>query len=112
MTTYSQVEKALTNLGYAIDFNLRYHAKLMGYIPVEGYESEIILEFREAICSELGDREELLEVEWLMDDGESCLVLDRESLDAEDEEPDVFEQEKIILRKIFDRILEEISNIN
>ena len=96
MTTYSQVEQALTNLGYAIDFNLRYHAKLMGYIPVEGYESEIILEFREAICSELGDREELLEVEWLMDDGESCLVLDRKSLDSEDDEPDALAIETLV----------------
>lgn len=112
MATYSQVEQALINLGYAVDFNLRYHAKLIGYISIEDYQSEIILEFREAICSELGDREELLQVEWLMDDGESCLLLDSSTLDEIDEEPDVFEKEKIILRKIFDRILKEISNIN
>ena len=72
----------------------------------------MILEFREAVKNELGDREELLQVEWLMDDGESYLLLDISSLEEADEESDVFEKEKIILRDIFDRILKEISNIN
>jgi hypothetical protein len=112
MATYSQVEQALINLEYAIDFNPRYRAKLIGYISVKGYTSEVILEFREAVKNELGDREELLQVEWLMDDGESYLLLDISSLEEADEESDVFEKEKIILRDIFDRILKEISNIN
>jgi|JFJP01.1.fsa_nt_gi hypothetical protein len=109
MAIYSQVEHALVSLGYPIDFDSRYPVKLIGYILVEGYTNEVILEFREAINSELGNCEELLQVEWLMDDGESYLFLDRSTLDERDESPDVFEKEKIILRDIFDRISKEIG---
>ncbi len=112
MATYLQVEKALVNLGYEVDSNPRYRTKLTGYIPVDGYESDVVLEFREAIHSELGDRDELLQMEWLMDDGESYLLLDNNSLDEIDTEPNVFEAEKILLRKIFDRIHHEITNIS
>ncbi len=42
MATYLQVEKALINLGYDVDFNPRYRTKLIGYIPIDGYESEIL----------------------------------------------------------------------
>ncbi len=111
MATYLQVEKALIKLGYDVDSNPRYRTKLIGYIPVDGYASDVVLEFREAIHSELGDRDELLQMEWLMDDGESCLLLDSNSLDEIDTEPNVFEAEKIILRKIFDQIYNEIINI-
>lgn len=111
MATYLQVEKALINLGYDVDFNPRYRTKLIGYIPIDGYESEVVLEFREAIHSELGDRDELLQMEWLMDDGESCLLLDSNSLDEVDMEPQIFEAEKILLRKIFDRVYNEITHI-
>lgn len=109
MLTYSLLEQILIKLGYAVDFNLRYHAKLTAFIPVDGYESDIELEFREGYSSELGDREELLQVEWLMADGESCLVLDSHSLDDADESPQVFPTEKLILRKVFDQILQEIA---
>ncbi len=112
MITFALVEQALINLGYVVDFNLRYHAKLTGYISVDGYESDIVLEFREGSKSELGDdREALLQVEWLMDDQESCLFLDNNSMNESDVMPDLFAKEKIILRKIFDRILNEIKEI-
>jgi len=109
MLTYSLLEQVLIRLGYAVDFNLRYHAKLTAFIPVDGYESDIELEFREGYTSELGDREALLQLEWLMADGESCLVLDDNSLDAIDEVPHIFATEKLILRKVFDEILAEIA---
>ena len=109
MLTYSLLEQILINLGYAVDFNLRYHAKLTAFIPVDGYESDIELEFREGYSSELGDREALLQLEWLMADGESCLVLDSNSLDDVDEVPHVFSTEKLILRKVFDQILQKIA---
>ena len=111
MATYELVEQALIKLGYVVDFDLRYHAKLTGFIPVEGYKSEVVLEFREGYKSELGDLEELLQVEWLMDDGENCLLLDSNSLDDTDENSSVFLPEKIILRKIFELILKEITRI-
>ena len=111
MATYELVEQALIKLGYVVDFDLRYHAKLTGFIPVEGYKSEVVLEFREGYESELGDLEELLQVEWLMDDGENCLLLDSNSLDNTDENPSVFLPEKIILREIFGLILKEITSI-
>jgi hypothetical protein len=44
-----------------------------------------------------------------MADGESCLVLDNNSLDAIDEVPHIFPTEKLILRKVFDQILEEVA---
>jgi hypothetical protein len=109
MLTYSLLEQVLIRLGYAVDLNLRYHAKLTAFIPVDGYESDIELEFREGYTSELGDREALLQLEWLMADGESCLVLDNSSLEAIDEVPHIFPTEKLILRKVFDQILEEIA---
>jgi len=111
MATYSQVEQALINLGYDVDSSPRYRTKLVGYIPVEGYTSGVVLEFREAIHSELGDRDELLQMEWLMNDGESCLLLDSNSLNEVDTEPNIFEAEKIILRRIFDQIYNEMTNI-
>jgi len=110
MLTYLQVEKALLNLEYIVDFNLRYHTKLRAFIPVDGYKSDIVLEFREAYQSELGDCNEVLHIEWLMDDEESCLFLDRNSLDDVDETPNIFATEKLILREIFDRILKEIAS--
>jgi hypothetical protein len=109
MFTYSQVEQALLHLDYVVDFNLRYHAKLNAFIPMDGYKSSIVLEFREGYQSELGDSDELLQVEWLMNDDESCLFLDRNSLDDTDEIPSKWIDEKLILRGIFDRILMEIS---
>jgi hypothetical protein len=112
MLTYLLLEKILIKLGYAVDFNLRYHAKLAAFIPVDGYESNIELEFREGYTSELGDREELFQLEWLMADGESCLVLDRDSLDDIDEVPHIFPTEKLILRKVFDQILQEIAQVS
>jgi hypothetical protein len=112
MLTYSLLEQILIKLGYAVDFNLRYHAKLTAFIPVDSYESDIELEFREGYSSELGDREELLQLEWLMADGESCLVLDSHSLDDADESPQVFPTEKLILRKVFDQILQEIAQVS
>ena len=111
MATYELVEQALIKLGYVVDFDLRYHAKLTGFIPVKGYKSEVVLEFREGYKSESGDLEELLQVEWLMDDGENCLLLDSNSLDDTDENPSVFLPEKIILREIFELILKEITSI-
>jgi hypothetical protein len=111
MLTYSLLEQILIKLGYAVDFNLRYHAKLTAFIAVDGYDSEIELEFREGCISELGDRKELLQLEWLMADGASCLVLDSHSLDDVDEVPNVFATEKLILRKVFDQILQEIAQI-
>ncbi len=107
MLTYAQVEQALHNLQYIVDFNLRYHAKLTALIPVDGYQSEVVLEFREECKSALGDCDELLQVEWLMDDGENCLILDHKSLDTLDEVPHLFLTEKIILRRIFEDILKE-----
>ncbi len=111
MLTYSLLEQILIKLGYAVDFNLRYHAKLTAFIPVDGYDSAIEIEFREGYTSELGDREELFQLEWLMADGESCLVLDRDSLDDIDEVPHIFPTEKLILRKVFDQILQEIAQV-
>ena len=111
MATYELVEQALIKLGYVVDFDLRYHAKLTGFIPVEGYKSDVVLEFREGYKSESGDLEELLQVEWLMDDGENCLLLDSNSLDDTDENSSVFLPEKIILREIFELILKEITSI-
>ena len=108
MLTYSQVEQALLKLGYAVDVNLPYHTKLTAIIPVDGYEP-IILEFRESYQSVLGDSEELLQMEWFMNDNESCLVLDLDSLNSPDELPDVFPTEKKILREIFDRVLKAIA---
>ncbi|MCA6518370.1 MAG: hypothetical protein ACK6CP_08530 [Pseudanabaena sp.] len=112
MLTYSLLEQILIKLGYAVDFNLRYHAKLTAFIPVDGYESDIELEFREGYSSELGDREALLQLEWLMADGESCLVLDSHSLNDADESPHVFSTEKLILRKVFDQLLQEIAKVS
>ena len=112
MATYELVEQALIKLGYVVDFDLRYHAKLTGFIPVDGYQSDVVLEFREGYKSELGDVDELLQVEWLMDDQESSLFLDNNSLNESDTTPDLFAKEKIILRKIFDRILSEIKEIS
>ncbi|MCA6501776.1 MAG: hypothetical protein IM585_14005 [Pseudanabaena sp. M135S2SP2A07QC] len=112
MLTYSLLEQILIKLGYAVDFNLRYHAKLTAFIPVDGYESDIELEFREGYSSELGDREALLQLEWLMADGESCLVLDSHSLNDADEAPHVFSTQKLILRKVFDQLLQEIAKVS
>lgn len=112
MLTYSLLEQVLIKLGYAVDLNLRYHAKLIAFIPVDGYESDIEIEFREGYNSELGDREEILQLEWLMADGESCLVLDSNSLDDVDAFPRVFSTEKLILRKVFDQILQEIATVS
>jgi hypothetical protein len=47
-----------------------------------------------------------------MADGESCLVLDSHSLNDVDEVPHVFSTEKLILRKVFDRILQEINQVS
>lgn len=107
MLTYPQVEQALLKLEYAVDVNLPYHTKLTAVIPVDGY-APIMLEFREAYQSVLGDSDELLQMEWLMNDQESCLVLDHNSLDEPDEFPDVFPQEKKKLREIFDQVLQAI----
>jgi hypothetical protein len=112
MLTYSLLEQILIKLGYPVDFDLRYHAKLTAFIHVDGYTSDIELEFREGYNSELGDREALLQLEWLMADGESCLVLDSHSLNDVDEVPHVFSTEKLILRKVFDRILQEINQVS
>lgn len=112
MLTYSLLEQILIKLGYAVDFDLRYHAKLTAFIPVDGYDSEIELEFREGYTSELGDRKTLLQLEWVMADGESCLVLDSHSLDHVDQVPHVFATEKLILRKVFDQILLEIAQVS
>ncbi len=112
MLTYALLEQVLIKLGYAVDFDLRYHAKLTAFIPVDSYDASIELEFREGCTSELGDREELLQLEWLMNDGESCLILDSNSLDEVDEVPHIFLTEKLILRKTFDRILQEISEVS
>jgi len=112
MLTYALLEKILIKLGYAVDLDLRHYAKLTAFIPVDGYETYIELEFREGYTSELGDREELLQLEWLMNDGESCLVLDSNSLDEVDEVPHIFLTEKLILRKTFDRILQEIAEVS
>ena len=112
MATFALVEQALINLGYPVDFDLRYHAKLTAFIPVEGYKSDVVLEFREGHQSELGDRDQSLQVEWLMDDNETCLFLDSNSLGEPDEMPNIVPTEKIILRSIFDRILMEIERIS
>lgn len=104
MLTYSQVEQALINLEYAVDFDLRYQAKLTARIPVDGYKSDVVLEFREEHQSELGSCDELLQVEWQMDD-ENYLFLDCNSLESVDVNPSIFLAEKLILRKIFDRIM-------
>ena len=109
MLTYSLLEKVLTKLGYVVDLDLRYHARLIAFIPVDGYDTDIELEFREECVSELGDRAASFQVEWLMGDGENCLVLDRNSLDDVDELPNIFTTEKLILRKVFDQILQEIQ---
>lgn len=112
MLTYLQVEQALLNLECVVDFNLRYHVKLNAFIPVDGYKSDIVLEFREGYKSELGDCDELLQVEWLMNDDESSLILDRNFLDDTDEVPSMFLPEKLILRDMFDRILMAIEHIS
>jgi hypothetical protein len=109
MLTYSLLEQILIDLGYVVDFNLRYHAKLTAFIPVSGYDHDISLEFREGYTSQLGDRHPLLQLEWLMGDRESCLVLDSDSLDNLDnidEDPHLFAAEKIILRQKLDQILD------
>ncbi len=108
MFTYSQIEQALINLEYVVDFDLRYHAKLTAYIPVDGYKSDVVLEFREEYKSELGSCDESLQVEWQMDD-ENYLFLDINSLDDVDTNSSIFLAEKLILRKIFDRILMELK---
>jgi len=110
MPTYAQVEQALLSLQYDIDFNDRYPAKLTGSMSIEGYQSPIVLNFRESYHGELGDLDELFEMEWLMNDGESCLYLDIASLNELDESPDIFTQEKVILRSVFDRLFQEITN--
>jgi len=112
MFTYDQVEPALTKLGYFVDFNFRHHSKLTSLIPVDGYESPVVLEFREGWTSTLGDVEQLLQVEWLMEDSESSLVLDINSIDEIDETPDLFTKEKLILREIFDQVLAAIAKEN
>ncbi len=112
MPTYAQVEQALINLKYDIDFSDRFPSKLMGYLSVEGYQSPIVLHFRESYHGELGDLDELFQVEWMMNDDESCLYLDIPSLDELDESPDVFMHEKVILRSVFDLLLQEITNLN
>ncbi|MBD2175313.1 hypothetical protein H6F42_00085 [Pseudanabaena sp. FACHB-1998] len=112
MPTYAQVEQALINLEYDIDFSDRYPTKLTGYIAIEGYLSQIVLKFRESYHGELGDLEEMFQVEWLMNDGESCLYLDIASLDEPDEVPDIFVKEKVILRSVFDRVLQEIAQLS
>jgi hypothetical protein len=109
MLTYSQIEQALLNLNYIVDFDLRHHAKLNAFISVNGYKSDIVLEFREGYKSELGDCNQLLQLEWLMADDASVLVLDLDSLDDVDDIPSIFLSEKLILREIFDRIIEEIK---
>ena len=112
MLTYSQVEQALINLEYAVDFDLRHHAKLTAYIPVDGYKSDVVFEFREEYESELGSCAESLQVEWQMDD-QNYLFLDRNSLDDlldnVDTNPTTFLTEKLILRKIFDRIITSLE---
>ncbi len=108
MLTYSQVEQALINLEYAVDFDLRYHAKLTAYIPVNGYKLDVVLEFREEHKSELGNCDELLQVEWQMDD-ENYLFLDRNSLDDVGVNPSIFLAEKLILREVFDRIITSLE---
>jgi hypothetical protein len=111
MLTYSLLEQVLLTLGYVVDLNLRYHAKLTAFIHVDGYDADIVLEFREGYTSQLGDRHPLLQLEWLMPDGESCLVLDSDSLDNIDEDPHVFAAEKIILRQKLDQILEKVTDL-
>lgn len=110
MPTYAQVEQALLNLQYDIDFNDRCPAKLTGYLSIEGYQSQIVLNFRESYHGELGDLDELLQMEWLMNDGESCLYLDATSLNEIDASPEAFMQEKLILRSAFDCLLQAIAN--
>ncbi|WP_263363379.1 hypothetical protein [Pseudanabaena sp. UWO310] len=110
MLTYSQVEQALIKLGYAPDFDHPSHTKLTALIPIDGYQSPVVLEFREGWKSELGDVAQLLQVEWLMDDRESVLILDINSLEAVDDTPAILAEEKIMLRETFDRILEAISS--
>jgi hypothetical protein len=112
MLTYSQVEQALTNLGYTVDFDRNQQTKLVVLVSVEGYQSPVVIEFREAWKSELGDVPQLLQVEWLMDDQESCLFLDLDSLDEVDDMPNIFATEKVILRNIFDRLLSMITNVS
>ncbi|MBD2189350.1 hypothetical protein [Pseudanabaena mucicola] len=112
MLTYSQVEQALRNLGYTVDFNLNQQTKLVVLMPVEGYQSPVVLEFREGWKSELGDVTQLLQVEWLMDDQESCLFLDFDSLDEVDDMPNIFTTEKVILRNIFDKVLAMLANVS
>ncbi len=112
MLTYSLLEQVLINLGYIVDFNLRYHAKLNAFISVSGYDTDIVLEFREGYTSQLGDRHPLLQLEWLMSDGESCLVVDSDSLDNIDEAPHIFTEEKLILRQKFDQILQKVAEIS
>ncbi|NUN66411.1 hypothetical protein HCU40_17025 [Pseudanabaena biceps] len=111
MLTYSQLEAALEKIGYSTDLKLRHHTKLIATIPMQGYQSAAVLEFREGWSSELGNVEQLLQIEWLMEDGENSLFLDVNSLDEIDEDPSVFVNEKILLRQVFDQILEAIASI-
>jgi hypothetical protein len=110
MITYSQVEQALIKLEYSTDFNFHQHSKLTALIPMDRYKSPAVLEFREAWQSELGDVKQLLQIEWLMDDGENFLFIDVNSVNLGDDEPSVFFDEKLLLRKIFDQILEELNS--
>jgi hypothetical protein len=79
-------------------------------ISVESYQSPVVLEFREGWKSEFGDVDQLLQIEWLMDDQESCLFLDLDSLDEVDDMPSIFATEKVILRNIFDKVLAMLAN--
>ncbi|MDX2255188.1 MAG: hypothetical protein NW214_06715 [Pseudanabaenaceae cyanobacterium bins.39] len=111
MITYAQIEQALTQLGYEFDLDHFDPPKLTAVISVDGYKSPVTLEFREGWESELGDVEPLFQVEWLMNDHESCLLLDINSLDLADELPDIFVEEKVILRNIFDQLLAAIASV-
>lgn len=110
MVTYSQVEQALVKLGYSTDFNFHQHSKLTALIPIDGYKSPAVLEFRESWQSELGNVEQILEIEWLMDDQENLLFIDIASLSLSDDKPSIFFNEKLLLRNIFDQILEELTS--
>lgn len=112
MLTYSQLEAALEKIGYSSDLNLRHHTKLIATIPMQGFKSAAVLEFREGWRSELGNVDQLLQIEWLMEDGENSLFLDIDSLDESDDDPSVFVNEKIMLRQVFDQILEAIASIS
>ncbi|OIP76353.1 MAG: hypothetical protein AUK48_06000 [Oscillatoriales cyanobacterium CG2_30_44_21] len=110
MITYSQIEQALIKLGYTPDSNFQKNSKLTTSISVDGYKFPAVLEFREAWQSQLGNVEQLFQIEWLMDDGENFLLIDVDSLNLTDDEPSIFFDEKLLLRKIFDQILEELTS--